>query len=472
MSKNEEILDLVKRYEQLTKEQKSIYFDADQFGDIATYYDSIEDIDTAKDVIEMALKIHPESESLLIKKAKILAFEDSYDEALYLLESISGYDLDASLVKLDCFLQLENLDDAKDIVKTILNKEGKQDLHFALAEIGFLYVEADYFAEAINFFEKSLSLSPENPEVLSDLTYSYEMLGDFNKAIETCNKLLDINSYNYDAWINLGKLHSLNENYASAVEAFDFALTIHDGDLNILKLRAHCLSLSGRILDAIAAFKELLIITPEDTSLYLLLAECYASLELFVEALEMLERYKEEEGETKDYFIKKASLFSQMGKFDQAIALTNEAIDRFGKKVDLLLVSGDIKFNSNDADAAKRDYEIAYMLESDDFEILDKLALVNIRLENYQDAIRYTIDQLALEPQNLELKQRLALLYFETNGIILFNETMESFSNEELMSFLKLFYTPNHPEYFDRESLLAALNSAREYRTLFKNLRH
>ena len=473
MSREEEMLDLIKRYEQALSEDKAIYFDADEFSDLATYYDAQGDLDAAKDVIRLALKIHPENDVLMIKKAKILAYEERYEDALHLLEGVSsGYDFDMFMVKMECLLELGQLDEAEKVAQVIEENEKGEEFYLVLSEIGFLYAEVDQFEVAITFFERSLAMNPENIDALSDLGYSYEMIGDFENAIRTCNKILDIDAYNYETWVNLGKLYSLSEGYEKAIDAFDFALTINDEDISILKLKAHCLSLSGRALEAILVFKELLEKEPDDSALYLLLCECYTSLELFSEALEMLDKYKENEGETKDFFIKKAIVFYQMGKYQQALLLVDIALKEFGNQVDLLLLSGDIKFNANNKEAAERDYRAAYLLEKDNTEVLDKLAVTAISLEDYGQAIEYTLEQLEADSSPVEVRQRLALLYFEVDDEKNFNEVLSDFRDDDLLELFRLFYEPEHPEYFDREKLLSALNDARECRTLFKNLRH
>lgn len=473
MSNKKELQELVQRYEQTLAENKSVYFDADQFSDIAEFYDNIGDIDAARDLLVIALQIHPESDLLLLKKAKIHVYDAEYEEALHLLNVVfSGYDYDLYMVKIECYLQLGRYEDAIELVSEVLDNEENEDFHTVLADLGFLYVEADCFTEAVTFFEQTLSIQPNNIDVLTDLSYAYEMLGNFERAIEATNDVLDIDSYNYDAWINLGKLYSLKEEYEKAVDAFDFALTINDDDINIIKLRAHCLSLSNRAMEAMLIFKELLEKDPSDSSLYLLLCECYSSLELYNEALECLSKYEETEGETIELSLKRASLFYQMNKLAQALSIIDKAIQSYGKQLDLLILSGDIKMAADDGEGAELDFKKAYSLESDNFEVIDKLAIVSIVLEKYDNAIKYTEELLLIEPENMKVRQRLALLFFEIDDKENFNTAIDSFSDAELMEFFELFYQPQRPELFDRELLIASLHEAREFRTLFKNLKY
>ena len=271
---------------------KSVYLDSDEFYELAEYYGTKKNIDSARDVIEAGLSIHPESRALLSKKAKFLVYDGEYHRALKLLNNtFSEYDFDLFLLKIECYLQLGLHAEAYEMVREMLEKEEEEDMDTILSEVGFLYVEADLFDEAILYLEKSLDYNATKTDVLGDLAYSYEMVGNFNAAIVATNKILDIDPYSYEAWVNLGKLYSLQEMFEKAVDAFDFALTINDSDTNVIKLRAHCLSLSGRTEEAIEIFKELLDTRSEDVSVNLLLAECYQSLDMYDEALGDLARY-------------------------------------------------------------------------------------------------------------------------------------------------------------------------------------
>ena len=473
MSKNDELIALISRYEQTLAENKSVYFDADQFSDIAEYYDNIGDIDAARELIEIALKIHPENDSLLLKKAKFLVYDSEYEQALHILNVVfSGYDYDLYMVKVECYLQLNRYEEAIELVSEILDKEENEEFPSVLADLGFLYVEADCFTEAITFFEQSLNLKSENIEVLADLAYAYEMQGNFAKAVETTNLLLDIDSYNYDAWIGLGKLHSMQENYAQAVDAFDFALTINDSDTNIIQLKAYCLSLSNRAMEAMVIFKDLLENDPENTQLYLLLCDTYASLELYNEAIECLDKYEKLHGETLEMVLKRAWVFYQMKKINHALSILAEAMKKYGKQIDLLILLADIKMHTQEVLEAEAYMKEAYVLESDNYDIINELSMIAIELEKYGEAIKYTEELLLLEPDNMQVRQRLALLFLEIDDKENFNATIDAFSDEELMDLFKLFYQPQRPELFDRELLLASLNEARRFRTLFKNLRY
>lgn len=471
MSKKD-ISELIRRYEQAIESGKNIYLDADEFSDLAEYYDMQEDTDVAREIIESGLAIHPGSTSLLAKKVKFVIYDGDYVEALGMLDKIGEYNFDLYLLKIECLLQLERYDEAYNLTEELLEKEDEEDQDHIFAELGFLHVEADCFKEAAIYFQESLKFNPENIEVLSDLAYAYEMLADFDAAIDTTNKILDIEPYTYEAWINLGKLFSLKEEFEKAIDAFDFALTINDSDSNVLKLKAHCLSIAGRVEEAVEIFKELLLLDPNDNSLYLLLSECYQSLEMYSEALDSLDEYVSIIGETEDLIVKRIWLFLQKEDYKAATLILKGGLILYPESVDLEIAAGEIAFKLGDYVEAKSIYLSAYSKSQEDFHLIDRLAVISIKEEDYSQAAYYTENLLELDPDNLEVKERLALLYFEIDDKEQFNDVLDQFTDKELLSLFKLIYTPENSNYFDRDMLIAYLNRARETRTLFKNLKY
>ncbi|NDV93664.1 hypothetical protein D0T84_01865 [Dysgonomonas sp. 521] len=468
-----EISVLVRKYEQSIESGKPIYLDADEFGELAEYYDSLDEPDTAREIVEAGLAIHPTSSSLLIKKAKFAVYDGEYSQALEILDkSLSEYDFDLYLLRIECYLQLELYAEAYALTSEMLEKEENEAPETVFSELGFVYVEADCFREAVTYFLKSLKYNPENMDVLSDLAYAYEMLDNFESAIEVTNKILDIEPYTYEAWVNMGKLYSLNEELEKAIDAFDFALTINDSDNNVLKLKAHCLSLSGRAEEAIEIFDSLLKSDPDDVSIYFLLAECYQSLELFDEALHILSYYEKIKGETVESLSRKAYVFFQQGEYNKAAYIVRKGLVSYPDFLDLRMLAGEIAFKEDRLEEAKEFYLSIYSEDNDNFHLVDRLALVSIKEEDYEKAAYYTEKLLNMDVSNAAVKERLALLYFELDDKEHFNEILDQFTDKELLSLFQLIYIPQNPGYFDRDTLIVYLNRARETRTLFKNLEY
>ena len=466
----ENISELVKKYEQNLASGKNPYFDADEFEDLVEYYDSRDDLDTARDIVEAGLKIHPQSDALLAKKGKLYLYDGEYMEAIKLLSPfLSEYNTDVYLILIEAYLHLGLTAEAEKFSREIIDNEEKGEIGNTLSELGFIYLDVDRPKEAISYYEKSLEYNPENQEVLSDLAYAYEMEGKLDSAIEITNRLLDVDPYGYDAWVNLGKLYSLRNQYEKAIDAFDFALTIEDSDLNVLKLKAHCLSLSGRQQEAIETYRELLEIDSENGAVLLMLSESLLEIELFDEAIECISTYEESFGETTESITKKAYIAVKMENYDKAISIASKILEEEEPTVELMSIIGEAYFKKGMYSEAETQFLKIHSEESDNLFAIDYLSIVSIIEEDYTQALMYTQKLLKLDPENVSIKQRIILLSFELDEGIDFENMLSAFEKEELLNLFQMIYNKDG-DTMSREELIEALREARACRILFKNM--
>ncbi|GAB6012574.1 tetratricopeptide repeat protein [Viscerimonas tarda] len=466
-----DVSDLVRRYEQMLESGKSIYFDAEEFDDLAEYYDMLDDLETAKKLVDSGLKIHPGNQSLLLKSARFVIYSGQYREALeYLNKTFDGYDFELYLLKIECLLNLDLYSEANLLAEEVLNDD-ETDEEVIFAELGFLYEESDYYDDAISFFEQSLAFEHTNIEVLAELSYAYEMCDNFALAVDATNKILDIDPYSYEAWTNMGKLYSLQGQYEKAIDAFDFALTIDDSDADLLKLKAHCFSLCNRTDEAIALFEECIVLNPEDESLYYSLSDCYFSLELYDDMLCSLNRYEKLHGKTAEIFAKKALAYLQKEEMEQACLLMQSGMEIDPESEDLNIVAGEFYFRLGEYAKSEVFFLKTYGKEQDDRVMLDRLSLISIAKNDIDKAIEYTESLEQVAPDH-STKIRLALLYFEVGDRQKFNEYLNTFNDEELKLLTELFFSDENfvLPTITREALISKLNDARECRQLFKNI--
>lgn len=470
--KEKNISSLLERYEQMLTSGKSVYFDADEYDELADYYDKLDEIETAKEIIRLGLSIHPNNESLMLRHAKFLTYDANYSLALqYLNTHFTNYDFEQYLLKIECLLQLGLYAEAHTLTMEVLQDE-ETDTEIILAELGFLYLEAEHFNEAALYFEKSLEYDPDNIEVLNDLAYIHETQGNFEAAINICERILDIDPYLFEIWLMLGKLHSLEENYEKAIDAFDFALTLDDSNTGILKLKAHCLLLADRLEETIEVLQQCIGIYPEDPTPYLTLIECYINLELLDKARIIIDEYENNFGETSESMILKASIFFFTGDNVAAEEIIKKVID---KEEDSFLINkniGNIYSKVNQPDKAEEFYLKALSKENDEF-ILEKIVSLYIKKPDFLSAILYQKKLIELNPNSFAYK-KLALLYLETSNKESFDSLINSFDDETLLSFFQIFYPDENMEInsIDREYTLRRLDDVYQSRLLYKNIKY
>ena len=73
-----------------------------------------------------------------------------------------------------------------------------------LAKVGNLYYDGQAYPQAIDYYEKALTVQPNNPDVRTDLGTAYWYAGDPDKAIANFQKALVIRPNHPETLFNLG----------------------------------------------------------------------------------------------------------------------------------------------------------------------------------------------------------------------------------------------------------------------------
>ena len=472
MSKKDDILNLVERYKQMLKFGVSAYFDADEYDQLSEYFEGLEATDTAKEIVTLGLKIHPNNEYLMLRYAKFLVYDSLYVDAIdYLNSHFTSYEFEVYLLKIECFLNLSLYAEAYELTVEVL-KDKETEMSIILSELGFLYAESEYYDEAILYLEKSLEYDSENNDVLSDLVYVYENKNDYISAIKSCNLWLDIDPYSAEAWMTLGRLYSVTEEFEKAIDAFDFVSTIEGEDLILLKLKAHCLVLAGRVNEAIDILIACIALAPDEEFLYMSLADCYFDNADYNQVLNIIDKYEGLNEETPVSLAKKAYAFLFLEDIDKAKELISKALSNDDNSYEVNMIGGEIYTKLNLLNEAKACYEKILELRDEDSSILFKLTSIYVQQNEIPKAILLLEKLLEIEPSS-STSRKLALLYLESGDKNRFESCLKSFENDELIAFHAMFYpNENVDSILTREKLLKDLMNAYDSRSLYKGLRN
>lgn len=471
---NIDITSLLEKYENMRALGKNIYFDADEFALLADFYHSEGDVLEAELLIEQGLKMHPGSTELMTLKAKQLVLAGKYKEALGFMRHLSEDDLDLPLLKIEALLHLSRFNEAEKLTNKVLTRDlPEEDYYYFMNEVGFLLNDVDKFDRAIAYLEEGLKINANNPDVIVDLAYAYEMKGDMEKAIEYNNMLLDIDPYSFDAWVNIGKLYSMNEQYDKAIDSFDFALTIREDDLSVLKMKALSMFLNDNVEEAILIFRKCLAASPDDEAFYDSLLEAYAAMEQYEEMMNLID-LKEKQVGSEGIIVRRAFVYVSKGDFEMAKSTFSQIPEAEKDSLEYYMLEGELAFYDEDFVSAEAAYIKAALISEENEEILDKLANISVAQEKYKQAADYLEKLLEISPDFPTAKSRLALIRFEIGSKEPFDNIMQQFTDDELLELLSLIMGTDKSNFtdFTREKILTRLNEARENRILFKNIKY
>jgi tetratricopeptide (TPR) repeat protein len=278
---SKEFAAVLKRYKQMLTEQRTEFFDVADFEFIADQYIDKSQFSNALQACEIALRQHPNSIIVKVKKAQIFLSQLKLKKAIHLLkqlEELEPSNPDVMMMLGTCHnLQGEHHKATEYFKKAEQNAfEDRDEL---LYNIGISFIQTGSYEEALRYLKKALDENSEHDPVLYDLAFCFEKVGDDAKAIEYYNKYLDIDPFSESAWYNLGIIYNRLDEYEQAIEAYDFALAIDTNYAAAIFNKANALSAIERFQDSISTYHEYLKVDPDSVDAHLYLADCYFQLD-------------------------------------------------------------------------------------------------------------------------------------------------------------------------------------------------
>ncbi|MDD4920902.1 MAG: tetratricopeptide repeat protein [Bacteroidales bacterium] len=373
------IPDLVERYERSLSDGHPGYFDVDELEEISDFYQKRGRNKDSSEVVEMGLRLHPNSSILLLKRATLYLEVGEARRALQIIDRLPERDdTEANLVRAEILMQLNRREESLLLLHKVMDEE-HSDRSLLSLDISSILVEAGMHNEAIGFLTDALRNDENSIDLLFELAYSYEQVSNTEKAIQTYHRILDVNPYSSETWFNLGQA-CFNENrYTEAIEAYDFALVVNPDDLLAQLQKAHSLFQSGQYLLAASAYNE-----------YGLNSEVTCAVLVY-------------EGES----------YEKAGLFDQAMACYQKALDINPKSVDACTGMGICLMEKEEFRASLVWFEKALRIDHTISETWVYVAEVFVNLEMPEEAMMSYKRSLDIDPDQADVLASLGNLHFD-----------------------------------------------------------
>ncbi len=283
---SKEFAAVLKRYKQMLTEQRTEFFDVADFEFIADQYIDKSQFSNALQACEIALRQHPNSIIVKIKKAQIYLSQLKLPKAIHLLkqlEELENTNPDVMMMLGTCHNMKGEYHRAAEYFKKA-EQYSLEDRDELLYNIGISFIQTGAYEDALTYLRKALKENPEHEPVLYDLAFCYEKVGNDTKAIEYYNKYLDIDPFSESAWYNMGIIYNRQEDYEKAIDSYDFALAIDENYSAAIFNKANALSAIERFEESIVAYLDYLRVDPDSVDAHLYLADCYFQLDEFENA--------------------------------------------------------------------------------------------------------------------------------------------------------------------------------------------
>ena len=230
ISHEEEIREVVQRFERMKRNNENYFFDVIEFETIIDFYIESNNPAIAFEAASIASSQHPNSVSIQLRKARVLLDKGRAVEALRILkklENIEPGNHEIYIVKGTALGILGDINGARKMFDSALTKDS-DDVENILFSITSVLQNLNYYEQLIPYLKRLMEMEPGFNAHVYDLAYAYEKIHEYENSIKYYSIYLEEEPFSDSAWYNLGIIYNKVEQPLKALEAYDYALAINN----------------------------------------------------------------------------------------------------------------------------------------------------------------------------------------------------------------------------------------------------
>ncbi len=364
----DEAMEIVQKYEDMLRHNRSFFFDVVDFENIIDYYINSDNSQRASEAVNIAYNMHPYSSEIQLKKAELLIIDKNYGEALRILKmlvKIEPQNSELHFLMGQAYLAINELNSAHEAFWYATNSlsDDKVDLLYRIAS---LYQDIDEPNYALRYLLYAHSIDKNALGVLFELGYCYERLADLSKSEQYYNYYLDINPFSSSVWYNVGIIYTRRGEFPKALEAYDYSLAVDPANTSALHNRANTYATIEKYAEAAESFGELLNYEPENPRIYASIGECFEKLGEFDKAFSMYNKCLELDAKFADAYFGMGVIHLKKEQLPQALENMKKAIAYEADNYDYWLGIAKVYFEKGSDEEALNAYTEATNLNPDE----------------------------------------------------------------------------------------------------------
>ena len=222
--------------------------------------------------------------------------------------------------------------------------------------------------EAVKDFDRAITLSPNYGAAHNNRGNAHAALAQYDPAFQDFRKAVELMPQNAVPYNGRGKAHAELKRYHAAVRDFTRAITLNPKYAAAYHNRANAYLAIGDFKEAADDATQAMAFEPDEPhpDLLLLRARAYSGDKKFNQATDDLNKAIELEPNLADAYIERGILFTQNKRFDDAIGDLTKAIELDPKSVRAYAMRADAKLQAESNDDALDDVNQALQITPTD----------------------------------------------------------------------------------------------------------
>lgn len=318
--------ELIKKFEEMIEYNEEYYFDSEELEQVVIHYLEVGDISFAELAVDFALKLHPNSVELKIKKLEVLLEQEQYRHAKDLITELRETSMETTDFLVCCAKYYSNLGNPRRAIeyceKALAMEEEENFLHNFIADE---WVNLGEPFKALKHYKSALNADPEDDYALENVMVCYNQLNKSEEAIAFLRHYLNEFPFSETGWFEYGQYFFNKKNYEEAILGFDYLLAINSYSVGVYANKAACYEAMKDWQKAISVYEEMLELEYTKAYTYYKIGLCYKENKEPIAALGAFQKSLREEPQFYLSMMEQSYIYEEMGSMAEALHFAKEA---------------------------------------------------------------------------------------------------------------------------------------------------
>lgn len=272
-----EMAGIVDRYETMISSDAPAFFDLIELESLIEFYLGEGRQKQAQQVLHFASGLYPESLSLQLREAQLMAGSGNVKLAIPRLRNLLAFEPTNDEIHLTLATLYSQLDQHQEAIHhyrqamDLGDKAYREDLFI---DIALEYENIGNWDKAVEVLREAICENPDNETALHELGFCYDTMGRKEEAVKAFHVFLDDHPYSCPGWYNLGNALQRIGQFEEATQAYDYSLVIDEGFSPAILQKASALTMMEDYDQALECYREAMLMDAPQANIYTLMGEC------------------------------------------------------------------------------------------------------------------------------------------------------------------------------------------------------